>query len=64
MAQQIFRIKFTFTSTLAYGNEYHRYLDIRANSAANALATAHIDGARMFGHLFTDNCTDWEVVVP
>ena len=54
-------ITYFFTSTSAYGDEYTRSILVTAKTRAGAESLAKLEGFKAFGHLFNDNCFDWQI---
>ena len=61
MARKIFTVEFEFVSVRAYGDNYTRTREIKADNAQDALAVARAIGFSEFGNLFTENCVDWRI---
>ena len=54
-----FKITYHFVSTKADGRDYTRSIEVHAKECTDT--AARIEGWNRFGHLFTQNCTDWTI---
>jgi hypothetical protein len=61
MAKREIQVKFFFTSSKANGDDFIRTITIKAENETSALNMAKIEGFKIFGNLFTENCYDWKI---
>jgi hypothetical protein len=54
-------IRYYFTSTKAWGDDYSVPVTVMAKSRQSAEAQARLIGFDRFGARFNDNCFDWRV---